>query len=134
MLLSEKRGKRGEGERGGMGEGGNIRRDCLRLLQVSGGRGVWRGRDGRGVSFAFIRKEGEVGGGGKGRDGGRGYQPRQLLRLLQISGGGEGGGGGTQFVHGRSRMTIDPRIPTMPGRSTSGFHQPDIACTKREAP
>ena len=33
-------------------------------------------------------------------------------------------GGGTQFVHGRSRMTIDPRIPTMPGRSTSGFHQP----------
>ena len=21
-------------------------------------------------------------------------------------------------------MTIDPRIPTMPGRSTSGFHQP----------
>ena len=35
-----------------------------------------------------------------------------------------GGGGCTQFVHGRSRMTIDPRIPTMPGRSMSGFHQP----------
>ena len=35
-----------------------------------------------------------------------------------------GGGGCTQFVHGRSRMTIDLRIPTMPGRSTSGFHQP----------
>ena len=33
-----------------------------------------------------------------------------------------------QFVHGRSRMTIDPRIPTMPGRSTSGFHQPDRHC------
>ena len=33
-------------------------------------------------------------------------------------------------MHGRSRMTIDPRIPTMPGRSTSGFHsteQADIA-------
>ena len=27
-------------------------------------------------------------------------------------------------MHGRSRMTIDPYIPTMPGRSTSGFHQP----------
>ena len=26
--------------------------------------------------------------------------------------------GGTQSVHGRSRMTIDPRIPTMPGRRT----------------
>ena len=29
-------------------------------------------------------------------------------------------GGGTQFEHGRSRMTIDPSIPTMPGRSTRG--------------
>ena len=27
-----------------------------------------------------------------------------------------GGGGGIQFVHGRSRMTIDPRIPAMPRR------------------
>ena len=36
----------------------------------------------------------------------------------------EGGEGCSQFVHGRSRMTIDPQIPTMPGRSTSGFHQP----------
>ena len=25
---------------------------------------------------------------------------------------------------GRSGLTIDPRIPTMPGRSTSGFHGP----------
>ena len=33
-----------------------------------------------------------------------------------------------QFVHGCSRMTIDPRTPTMPGRSMSGFHhQADIA-------
>ena len=37
-----------------------------------------------------------------------------------VAGGGRGGG--TQFVHGRSRMTIDPSIPTMPGRSTSGFY------------
>ena len=41
--------------------------------------------------------------------------------------GGEGGGC-TYFVHGRSRMTIDPRIPTMPGRSTSGFHYPGRHC------
>ena len=34
---------------------------------------------------------------------------------------GWGGGGCTQFVHGRRRTTIDRRIPTMPGRSTSGF-------------
>ena len=33
------------------------------------------------------------------------------------------GGGGTQFLHGRSHMTMDPRVPTVPGRSTSGFHQ-----------
>ena len=32
------------------------------------------------------------------------------------------------FVLGRSRMTINPRIPTMPGRSTSGFHQPGRHC------
>ena len=36
--------------------------------------------------------------------------------------------GGTQFVHGRSRLTIDPRIPTMPGRSTSAFHQSGRHC------
>ena len=28
------------------------------------------------------------------------------------------------LMHSRSRMTIDPHIPTMPGRSTSGFHPP----------
>ena len=27
-------------------------------------------------------------------------------------------------MHGRSRGTIDPRIPTTPGRSTLGFHRP----------
>ena len=27
-------------------------------------------------------------------------------------------------MHSRSLKTIDPRIPTMPGRSTSGFHRP----------
>ena len=46
------------------------------------------------------------------------------------------GGGVLIIMHGRSRMAIDPRLPTMPGRSTSGFHRPgaDIACIKRNAP
>ena len=34
-----------------------------------------------------------------------------------------GGGVVLIVVHGRSRMTIDPCIPTMPGRSPSGFHR-----------
>ena len=36
--------------------------------------------------------------------------------------------GRTQFVHRRSLMTMDPRIPPVPGRSTSGFHQPGRHC------
>ena len=31
-----------------------------------------------------------------------------------------GRGGGTHVMHGRSRVAIEPRPPTMPGRSTSG--------------
>ena len=34
------------------------------------------------------------------------------------------GEGVLMVMHGRSRMTIEPRIPTMPGWSTSGFHRP----------
>ena len=39
-------------------------------------------------------------------------------------------------MHGRSRMRIDSRTPTTPGRSTSGFHRPGrhCSCAKREAP
>ena len=38
----------------------------------------------------------------------------------------EGGGGGTHGVHCRNleAIVIDPRIPTMPGRSTSSFSRP----------
>ena len=43
--------------------------------------------------------------------------------------GRDGGVLGT--MHGRSRVTIDLRIPTMPGRSTSGFHRPDRHCLQR---
>ena len=38
-------------------------------------------------------------------------------------------GGVLIIMHGRSRMTVDPRIPTMPGRSTSGFHQTGRRCS-----
>ena len=31
-------------------------------------------------------------------------------------------------MHGRTRKTINPRIPSMPGRSTSGFHRPGTQC------
>ena len=31
------------------------------------------------------------------------------------------------IVHGRSRMTIDPRIAAIPGQSTPGFHRPGKA-------
>ena len=47
-------------------------------------------------------------------------------------GGGRGGIPGRRYVldlmHGRSDMTIDPRIPTMTGRSMSGFHWPGRRC------
>ena len=33
-------------------------------------------------------------------------------------------GGCTHVMHGQHRMTIDPHIPTTPGRSTSSFHRP----------
>ena len=36
----------------------------------------------------------------------------------------QGGRGVLIIMRGRSRMTIDPRIFTMPGRSASGFHRP----------
>ena len=41
----------------------------------------------------------------------------------------EGEGGGTQFVHGRSRMTIDPRIPAIcrDGARRVFTYQADIA-------
>ena len=45
------------------------------------------------------------------------------------------GGGYTHVMHGHNRMSIDPRILTMPGRSTSPFHRPDQHClTTRVAP
>ena len=34
----------------------------------------------------------------------------------------------TEVVHGRSRKTIDPRIPDMPGRGTSFSHQQGRHC------
>ena len=42
-------------------------------------------------------------------------------RVLRCS--RSGCGGCPQFVHGRSRMTVDPRIHTIPGRSTLGVRR-----------
>ena len=49
---------------------------------------------------------------------------------------GRGSGGGTHVTHSRSCMPIDPRIPTMPWRSTSAFftNQADIERAKGGAP
>ena len=41
---------------------------------------------------------------------------------------GSGEGDGLNAMHGRIRLTIDPRIPIMPGRSTTGFHRRDRHC------
>lgn len=37
----------------------------------------------------------------------------------------KGGGGVLILIHGRSRMNIDSRMPTMPGWSTPGFYRPE---------
>ena len=52
----------------------------------------------------------------------RGYDSKERKQQKQER--GPCGGGCTHAMHGRSRMTIDPRTPTMPGRNTSGFHRP----------
>ena len=53
---------------------------------------------------------------------------RPVALLLKTGAQATWEGGCTHFVHGRSRMTIYPRILTMPGRNTSGFHQPGRHC------
>ena len=55
---------------------------------------------------------------------------------LPRSGGGWGGGGGIQFVHGRSRTTVDVRIATKCRDGARGVftNQADILGAKREAP
>ena len=45
-----------------------------------------------------------------------------LPTLCELSHGT--GGGVLNIMNDRIRMAIDPRIPTMPGRSTSGVHRP----------
>ena len=36
------------------------------------------------------------------------------------------------LIHDRSRMTVDPRIPTIPERSMPGFHRPGRHCLHQE--
>ena len=48
---------------------------------------------------------------------------------------GQGWGGErrcSHIMHGRSHVIIDPCIPTMPGRSMSGFHRPGRHCLHQE--
>ena len=52
---------------------------------------------------------------------------RYALRVPQL-GGGTHIMGCTRVMHGRSRMAVDPRIPAMPGRSTSGAQRPGRHC------
>ena len=53
-----------------------------------------------------------------------------IIDICDRARGGEGGD--TLVVHGRSRMTIDPRIPTMPGRAEHvGFHRPGSRVSTR---
>ena len=47
-------------------------------------------------------------------------------------GGGEGEGGRVLSLCMAVVVSIDPRIPTMPGRSTSVFHQPGRHCLHQE--
>ena len=50
---------------------------------------------------------------------------RKRRRLCEMAFMG-GGGGGIDFMHGRSLTTKDPRMRAMPRRSTSGFHRAGI--------
>ena len=65
-----------------------------------------------GGTFEEARKEVRGGEGRKGGEGGGVLDRRNVFDLM----------------HGRSRMTVDPRIPTMPGRSMLGFHRPGKHC------
>ena len=58
--------------------------------------------------------------------GGAGVYSMPWVPEVQTPVNGEGGG--TQFMHDHSRMTIDLRIPTMARRRTSGFHLPGRHC------
>ena len=53
------------------------------------------------------------------------------MAMLVVVIGKEAGGGGTHVMYGRSRMAIEPRAPTLRGRSTSGFHRPGRYCLHR---
>ena len=54
--------------------------------------------------------------------------PKKYTICRRGGGGGVGGGVYSILMHGRSPMAIDPGIPTLPGRSMSGFHRPGRHC------
>ena len=60
------------------------------------------------------------------------FMHTQLWSYEHLRGRGEGGGGVCSILmHGRSGMTIDPRIATMPGRIMSDSHRPGRHCLHR---
>ena len=58
-------------------------------------------------------------------------------RCARLGGRGVGGGGGAHAMHGRSRMTMDPLIPTIPGpgarRVLAGDQAEILIAPKRRA-
>ena len=96
----------------------------IAAFSTAGGRGLH-------LSYAdfhrMVHCDGLMAGGSAaaemGGAGGYAGRPGTLEEQVRM-----GSGGVLDIMHGRSRMTIDPRIPTMPGRSTSGFHRPGRHC------
>ena len=96
--------------------------DCAVHLHQHARRAGCNGEVARPKYFCSFEMDGR-GEGVRGREG-----ERREGREGGKDGGGERrakGGGCTQFVHDRSRKTIGLHIATVPGRRTSGFHQPD---------
>ena len=59
---------------------------------------------------------------------GKGYGGADVIGPTVRTGGGGGGWRYTPFVHGRSRVTVDPRILLCRDWGTSGFDQPGRHC------
>ena len=63
------------------------------------------------------------------------YRHFESIMSLFVLSGFSSRGGVLIIMHGRNRMTIDPRVPTMRKGARRVFtDQADIACTEREAP
>ena len=57
--------------------------------------------------------------------------PRPLICYMYSTTTALAGAGISQFVRSRTNMIVSPRISTVPGRSTSGVHQPGRHCLQQ---